>query len=148
MKALSRSAVMLLLHSVCLLPGPKTICCKLYHGSSGWYAACKRDVIGYRFMGHSAKIACLLPSNANSDSFETGREEPRVTGVFLAEDIFSLLSDLPPLSSPEIGKAESPYRVAFSYDDLHSRLMCLRSSLSFSFGILKPHYRKRHKENL
>lgn len=53
-------------------------------------------------------------------------------GVCLAEDIFSLLSDLPPhpSSSPEIGATESPYRVALSYNYPSSRLMRLRSSPS------------------
>lgn len=80
--------------------------------SSGWYAARKRNVIGYRFTGGNAKIACLVASNANSDGFETGREQPRVTGVCPAEDVFSLLSDLLPLLP--IGATESPYRVALS----------------------------------
>lgn len=98
MKASSCSAMMLLLHqaSVCSR-GQKQYAVNCATASSGWYAACKRDVIGYRFTGHSAKIACLVASNANSDSFQTGREEPRVTAVCLAEDVFSLLSDLAPL---------------------------------------------------
>lgn len=97
-KASSCSAMMLLLHQVSVCSqGQKQYAVNCTMASSGWYAACKRDVIGYRFTGHSAKIACLVASNANSDSFETEREEPRVTGVCLAEDIFSLLSDLPPL---------------------------------------------------
>lgn len=93
--------MMLLLHQVSVCSqGQKQYAVNCTMASSGWYAACKRDVIGYRFTGHSAKIACLVASNANSDSFETGREEPRVTGVCLAEEIFSLLSDLPPLLLP------------------------------------------------
>lgn len=98
MKASSCSAMMLLLHQVSVCSqGQKQYAVNCTTASSGWYAACKRDVIGYRFTGHSAKIACLVASNANSDSFQTGLEEPRVTPVCLAEDVFSLLSDLAPL---------------------------------------------------
>lgn len=89
--------------------------------------------LGIDSRGRGAKIACLVASNANSDSFQTGREEPRVTGCVSCRGyLLSALWSPPPhpSSSPEIGATESPYRVALSYNYPSSRLMRLRSSPS------------------
>lgn len=83
--------------SVCLLQGPKTICCKLYYGLFRLICCLQTRCDWVSIHRHNAKIACLVAPNANSDSFETGREERGVTGVCLGEDIFPLRSDLPPL---------------------------------------------------
>lgn len=69
--------------------------------SSGRCAACERDVMGYRFLGHSAKIACLPPSpDATTDSFSTGRQLENYQHALVSVSVrgqgyLALLSALP-----------------------------------------------------
>lgn len=94
--------------SVCMLPGPKTICRKLHYSLS----RLKRDVIGYRFT--TLKLPASWPQTPIvTASVQDGRSN--MAWVCVLKRILSLCSLILTLFSSEIKKTESPSCVALTY---------------------------------
>lgn len=85
------------------------------------------------------------PTPIVTASRQDGRSH--VSLVCVLRRISSLCSLIFLLSFPEIGATESPHRVALSYNNSHSRQMCLRN-LSFETSLQKKAQRKLVKQPL
>jgi len=138
--------------SACLLPGPKTICCKLRDGLFE-LMCCLRTWCDWVSI-HTTTVK--LPASWPKTPVVTASVWDRKSGMALVrvwERILPLCSLILTLSSSlerkglEIKRTEPPYRVAWIYQRyIYSNLTCFRGKAVYFVGTLQSLYKRWEKE--